>query len=254
MEKGEKPPAIQVTLTKLFDRKSGANEHGEWSIQNGEFSDGQTAIPCMFKDRPEISKSWKGRELLIECHRGEKGLNGIVVHIDTHDGKTKKVLRITPTAEVSLVDGGPAPAVEPQKAASKPSNAQQQSKPQQAPPPQEKPVGEKQQLAQVMEEAYQVANLQLLCWKVIDDYSEPRFQQRTGRKLTSEERQQLFANMVITLKEQKAHWKMPKKAFAAKKQEAKPQTPPPAEKPEWKTPPPDPDVDDRTDLGDDLPF
>ena len=103
------------TLTKLFPRKAGESSAGPWSIQKGEITDGKTTIAVMFKDREEVPQSWRHRDILIECHKGEKGFSGVYAEDDNYKGTVTRILKVTKTGEVSITDGS-APA-EPQPAA-----------------------------------------------------------------------------------------------------------------------------------------
>ena len=110
---GETVPSLTGRLTSIFDVKSGTNAKGEWSIQNATLRDGTGEIKVSIRNRAEIPRSWKGREVVIACNDGEHGLTGIKASDDTYREKTSRIVCVTGSAHIDLVEGSPAPQYTP---------------------------------------------------------------------------------------------------------------------------------------------
>lgn len=101
-DKGEIIPSVRGKLTALYDRNSGTNDRGEWSIQNAELTDATGKIKLKITDRDALPKEWKGREVVLSCNDGNKGLTGLKADDDTYKGKTSKIIKVTPSAHIDL--------------------------------------------------------------------------------------------------------------------------------------------------------
>ena len=92
---------IEGKITKLFPRKSGTGEHGEWSFQNGEMSDAAgDLIEIKWKGCEDVPGSWKGKTVRVYSHKGEKGRTGLYAFDDEYQGKTTRKVKIISTAEM----------------------------------------------------------------------------------------------------------------------------------------------------------
>ena len=102
---GQVISGISGTLSRIFDRKSGTHEHGEWSIQNGELvDDAGDAIKIQFKDRPEVPESMKGSYIAIASNTTDKGTHGVKVYDDEYpQGTVTRKLRVTRSASCAAV-------------------------------------------------------------------------------------------------------------------------------------------------------
>jgi hypothetical protein len=89
-------------LTKLFPRKAGENSNGPWSIQQGEIMDATGKIDLFIKDRDDVPKEWKGKDILIESNHTDHGWKGAVTFEDTYKEVTTIKLKITPSATMAL--------------------------------------------------------------------------------------------------------------------------------------------------------
>jgi hypothetical protein len=94
---------IAGEFTKIYtERKSGSNDHGDWSMQNATFrdDDGNT-IKVQFKNQDLIPQSWAGRRVEITTV-GDKKAKGISV--DEYQGVKRLVLY--PTVDYAWIEGG----------------------------------------------------------------------------------------------------------------------------------------------------
>lgn len=90
-------------VVKLYDQKSGENKNGEWTLQNLEMEDDEgDKIKVTLKDREELSKRMRGKELTLLAHRGNKGWSGVYAKDDDyHDKKNPdRILWVTSSAEI----------------------------------------------------------------------------------------------------------------------------------------------------------
>lgn len=216
MEADEPIICTTGTLKKLFEPKTGTNSNGDWSIQHGTLEKDGASIQLFIKDRPAISQSWRGREILIESHKGDKGWSGVYAYDDTYNGKTTRKIKITPTAQVSLVDGQGEAAPEkpaPQKPAQGQAPANKPPQQQQRPPadPATTPggSGSKTGIKKCVAAATQIGNLQLLSLNTVENYVAPRFAKKNKRELTVDEKHAWAMNMMIQLCRDNMQWGMP---------------------------------------------
>lgn len=119
MEPGEIVTATKGKLKSVFERNTGTNEHGDWSLQNLVITDGAAEIKVKVGDRDAIPQAWKGKLIYLNSINGEKGITGLKIKSDTYKGTTSKILSATPTAEIGLEDGSAAPATPPATPAAK---------------------------------------------------------------------------------------------------------------------------------------
>lgn len=111
MEPGETVTATKGKLKAIFERNTGTNEHGDWSIQNVILADGEVEMKVKVCDRDAaIPSAWKGKLIYLTSVNGEKGITGLKVKEDTYKDKTSKILSATKTAEIGLQDVSEAPA------------------------------------------------------------------------------------------------------------------------------------------------
>lgn len=221
---GQPIAVLTGTLTKLFDRKTGKNEHGEWSIQNAELTQDGTALPVQFKEMEEIPKSYRNREILLEAKQG-KQLTGLYCIDDDRGGTVTRKIKVTGTATLSLVEGGPSQAVNDFKKRvdnewgpeNNPSRGQttvhqQQSAPDlqepaprsqtaaQPPPkktPDEKRAAEDAEFHEARRTVNRLANLHLLCALAVERYEAPAFKNLTGVDMSESQRQGATASIFI---------------------------------------------------------
>jgi hypothetical protein len=141
---GETIPSVKGRVLEVFDRNSGTISKGprageSWAIQNLRISDGTGEIKIMVKDREDaLPKSYKGRELVLSCNDGNKGLTGLKAQDDEYRGKVERIIAVTKSAHIELADGAAAqnapsiaaPAAAPNTQPPAPAPAQSQAAPQ----------------------------------------------------------------------------------------------------------------------------
>ncbi len=126
---GEVVPAVKGTIKNVYDQNKGTNSHGDWKLQNLMLTDSTGEIKVKVADRDPIPANWKGRVVCIECNDGGKGLTGIKAKDDEYRGKVSRILSVTPTAHMTLVEPGQAaqPAQQPAQPAQQQPQAPQQA-------------------------------------------------------------------------------------------------------------------------------
>jgi len=121
---GETVPAVKGTIKQVFDQNKGTNSHGDWKLQNIVLTDSAGEIKVKIADRDPIPGNWKGKLVCIECNDGGKGMTGIKAKDDEYRGKVTRILSVTPTAHITLVDANGGQAQQTQQ-----PPVQQQSQP-----------------------------------------------------------------------------------------------------------------------------
>lgn len=111
ISRGNKLEAIRGRITKIYDRKTGTNEHGEWAMQTLVFQDDTGTIDLMLKDREPIDPGWKGCMVLISA--GE--YKGHPCGIEMDEYKEKRRFKVTASATIEQ--------------GSRPSSQQEQQRP-----------------------------------------------------------------------------------------------------------------------------
>src|SRR4051812_10448787 len=102
---------LHARIKKVFARKTGKYKQGArtgetWSLQNVELQAGEAEMTMVLKDRDEeLSKSWEGRQIRVEAWKGDKGWSGVYAFDDEYQGKITRKIKVTPTGNLSLLDG-----------------------------------------------------------------------------------------------------------------------------------------------------
>lgn len=126
LDPGETIPSVKGKICALFERKTGTNSTGEWSLQNGELMDASGKIKFCLVNREELDQSWRGRTVYIQCHEGDRGMTGVKLKEDDYrkvEGIVKKMISITATAQIDIAEGSSQRQAAPAPAPAK-SNAQ----------------------------------------------------------------------------------------------------------------------------------
>lgn len=113
MEDGEIVSSVKGRITAIYDQTAGESDKGPWSFQNLELKDATGAIRVTLKDREPLAKSYKNKEVYISSIKSEKhGFVGVKRKDEDFKGKMRKILWVTPTAEIATeqgdAEGGPA--------------------------------------------------------------------------------------------------------------------------------------------------
>lgn len=107
MDDGAPVMAVAGIIDAIFDQNSGENFTGPWRLQNltlRDPADKAVKIAVKFKKEEALPLSSKGKKVYFEMTKGAKGFNGIKIGTDTYNNKSKTVLIITPTCQVSFPD------------------------------------------------------------------------------------------------------------------------------------------------------
>jgi hypothetical protein len=103
---GEVIPGVTGIIQKIFPRKTGTSEHGEWSLQNGEMSDDTGIIKFTLSGAKEpMPESWKGKTVTMMSCQTKHGLQGVKVEQKEYNGTTHVGLKLTATA--NIIEGTP---------------------------------------------------------------------------------------------------------------------------------------------------
>lgn len=101
-EAGEVIAKMQGKIVKAYELKSGENEKGEWSIQDGYFKDSTGEIKIAFFNHEDV-RPLLNKEITLGAHKGAKGLSGVYAHDNNYQGKTTREVKITETGKIELV-------------------------------------------------------------------------------------------------------------------------------------------------------
>ncbi len=194
---------VEGVLTKLYGPKDGTNSNGPWSIQNAELDCKGVIVPVMFKDREPIDQSLKNRTIRLTASTA-KGMSGLYAIDDVRNGATTRKLKVTPSAQLDIIDTGRAAepprqqAVQtpPQQAAGQPTGQQQASQP--AP----KDDGHHDLVRAAKQTIIQILNLHLLVAKAVEKMEAPAFKKATGLDMSESQRQAATASIFITCERQ----------------------------------------------------
>lgn len=91
-------PRLTAKVAVVYDRKTGAGQHGEWSLQGGQIEDSDGGkMKILFKQLPDQSKL-VGRTLIFKSMETKHGLRGIEVKNNEYKGKTTIELHVSKAA------------------------------------------------------------------------------------------------------------------------------------------------------------
>lgn len=100
------PPQVSATIKKVWDRKAGTNETGDWSFQNVDVEQAGTKATIKLKNLPEFPDTRVGQSVVITAHKSDKhGLVGIKTETREYNGKTYKSIVVTPSAKWAWGNG-----------------------------------------------------------------------------------------------------------------------------------------------------
>tara|TARA_R110000796_G_C14571530_1_gene435809 strand:- start:43358 stop:44173 length:816 start_codon:yes stop_codon:yes gene_type:complete len=222
------------TVVSCYERKSGTNAKGEWSIQNAILRDASgESIKLMLNGLPE--QTWPdGAAIELGTWEGPKGHSGLYAEDDTYNNETKRIMRATKTCAINSAmpqeaaengqgypeqDGAPqhqqqAPDHDtrnldnmPDQAwGDEPSAADQQQATAQPPAPQQAPAQHQappkkktatSDFKQARKTIVQIANLHLTCAIAAQRMEAPTYCAATGHEMTPEQLQSATASIFI---------------------------------------------------------
>jgi hypothetical protein len=207
--------AFEGQITKIFKRSEGENAHGKWSIESVMAKDASGAeIKLMLKDR-EPCPYGVGTSIRVEAYKGDKGYSGLYAEDDDYKGKVTRILRVTPTADLSRVDEAPSQRQAP---ASQPNDGgwdEHEPAPRQAPrePAREAPRHDESGKAVTPKEVkltvLQIANLYLESL-LATRYVAEAYKEKTGMDMSEGQRQACASSIFIKADRLNLHTEMPK--------------------------------------------
>lgn len=193
---------VEGVLTKLYGPKNGTNSNGPWSIQNAELDCKGTIVPVMFKDREPIDQGLKNRTIRLTASTA-KGMSGLYAIDDERNGAVTRKLKVTPSAQLDIIDNASAAAKPPHQAQNPPQQASQQATGQQtASKPAASDDGHHDHVRAAKQTIIQVLNLHLLITKAVDKMEAPAYKKATGLDMSESQRQAATASIFITCERQ----------------------------------------------------
>jgi hypothetical protein len=102
LEHGEVIPSVRGTFKRVFDRKSGVNAKGDWSVQHVVLAQDGAEIKMAFWNHEDL-KGDEGKEMEIRAHEGKKGLTSVFVEDEEYPKGSKKITRIIRVTEAAQI-------------------------------------------------------------------------------------------------------------------------------------------------------
>lgn len=221
----------ELSAISVYERKSGTNQRGEWSIQNVKCVDAQGAeIKVAFHGHDEVPFK-AGQWFTLSAYHGQNGWSGLYAEDDTYQGTTTRIIKATKTAQIGI---GPStgttppdpqtqgmggagqanaqqPATQPEQAPQQPQ--QQPSVPTPATP--KAPENGSSELTDARRMIVQFANLHTLCALAVMKMESPTLEGVTGTPMSESQLQGAIASIYISSERAGMARKMPTKPFTA---------------------------------------
>lgn len=102
---GETVPSVRGLVAGIFARTTGQNSNGDWSFQNLTLKDSTGEIKVKLKDCDELPLTLKGKQVILSCNEGQHGLTGVKAQDDEYRGKVSRILWVTKSHHIEVVDG-----------------------------------------------------------------------------------------------------------------------------------------------------
>jgi hypothetical protein len=249
MDDGEPIMVLRGVLTKVYDRSSGTNSNGDWSLQGAVLKDKTGETPVKFNGFDD-QKHLKGKEVLLECTKSSKGaFTGVKIKDDEWKGKITRYAWVTASANVGLAEengnGNGHSEPQPQPRQQEPQSKQTSSPkpPWEHPepptsdksetvkePPRKRPEPGSIEAAREVEAwATQLAHLQVIAITKVEKYVVPMLAARDIR-LDSGQQHAWAMNLAMQLEiEMKAMWRLRNTEYALPKGNGKKGSEPPYE-------------------------
>lgn len=90
-------------LKALYKRTTGGDGDKAWTLQSFQLGMAGGEIKVSVWNHDPLPEAWKGREICILAHEGDKGKSGVYAHDNEYQGRTTRQLRLTATGEVTLM-------------------------------------------------------------------------------------------------------------------------------------------------------
>jgi hypothetical protein len=223
LEDGQEIILLKGRVVQMYDAHRGedAETGNRWSFQRFTLKDDTGTRSVLLKNRDDdLPKSYRGKEIVIEAHKGDKGWSGVYAFDDTDKkGKTTRIVKVTPTAQIYLAEAGPTPPAQEPPAAQAPSGVNH--KPAAAGPP---PVtatngGDKValQTRAVLDAkiaAARLANLFIIAVDVVEAVVVPHFEADNGEPINAEQHQAAIGHIFGCLQRDRMADGLPVKPLA----------------------------------------
>lgn len=94
--------AVGGILVQVGDYKTGTGQYGPWTIQNVTLADGDDRLKVKVTGHPEIDKRRMNRKLYFLSGMDRKGgTAGLKVELETYNGVTSTIVKVTGMATIS---------------------------------------------------------------------------------------------------------------------------------------------------------
>lgn len=233
---GEILPMVRGKLTKLYEGKTKTGRYGDYILQNGEITGEGVTIPLFMMLENEIPQSWKGREVSITAHDGDKGLAGIEASDNEYKGKTTRQIKITGKAEFALVSGsggGEQRREEPRQEERRQETRQPAQDNRPADHGHRTEPGSPFDINEVKKGLTQCANLMLLASIAVERVVVKGYKDTTGKDLDEQRKSAMATSLYISAERKGQNTLMPTKPLDFAKQPS----PPPRPQPQPDVPP-----------------
>jgi hypothetical protein len=255
-------PMVRGRISMVGKVYSGAGSRGPYHLQEIKIDGDGTACYVKLDGQAEIPKSWKGREIEITYHQGEKGPSGVYAMDDEYTNTkvnpptttvTRKI-KVTATGNIALIEGGgAAPAAQPPpREEHAPQHRHEEAPPQsqhrpddqpqprqEAPPPaRQSPVpGGDKDIQDARRSIMQSCNLMLLCQMAVETMIVPTFKQETGKDMDEQRKSAIASSLFISAERKGMNGLMPTHRLDRAAPKAAPVQPPPTDQPPAEAPP-----------------
>ena len=99
LDAGEVVPSIKGTITRVFQRREGTNQNGEWSVQDALLAADGSEIKVKFWNHADLSDV-AGKEVTLQAHQGKTGLTSLFAEDDDYKGKITRYIRATAATKI----------------------------------------------------------------------------------------------------------------------------------------------------------
>ncbi len=233
----EQLPLVRGRITAVYKVHKGNRKDGNpYHLQEIQIEGDGKKVLVFLDNKEEIQQSWKGRDIELSCHEGDKGLSGVYAFDDDYKDPIVRKIKVTKTGNISLITNGgrqeaPPRDREPER---EPAPPRDEPRHQSAPPQDRAPHsdrGSASDIADVKRQITQCANLMLLCQICIEKIVVPGFKSETGKDMDEARKGALATSLYISVERKGANTLMPTHPLIAPPK-SQSQTPPRDEPPQ----------------------
>lgn len=101
--------SVTGELTKLWPRKNHQGNYGPWTSQGATLKDATGEIDIFIESRDELPQTLRGQRVTFRAGVNERSTApcGLTCLLDNYKGVTKKKIKASGKAEITLADGSP---------------------------------------------------------------------------------------------------------------------------------------------------